>query len=105
MAKNIKITEGEGIRNMTGVKKLYTTLTEGGLQSWIPEDEAPAYGDYVGLYTAQEGIFTAPLDGFNQVVVDVQKPLYIIGIEDGEEVRYYRDADGNLVKDEVVDDE
>lgn len=70
--KDISLLVGKRARNFGSVKKLLTNTSGGGTQTWIPEDEAGDYCDFIALHAMVNGTF-APTghDGFSKVIVDV----------------------------------
>lgn len=101
MSKNIKITEGEKIRTFTNVSKIYTRLSDGTMQSWIPLDVVEDEGHYLAITIEKPGTFIAPFDGFSSVTVAIPETTEVSGIEDGIEVVYTVDENGNLARTEV----
>ncbi len=60
MSQNLKITEGGGERNFTGVKRLKTDKTDGGACYWVPEEERrleTLHASRNGVYLPGQGYY------------------------------------------------
>lgn len=99
--KNVEILQDEQSRRMTNVRKLITRL-DSGTQIWIAEDESAKYGTYTTIVITKEGTFTAPADGFVQVIVDIPETTSVTGTENGVTVTYVVNEEGYLVSEEVT---